>query len=92
MKKLILAVFLISGAAFAEDINVVQGNFAFLKDQKEINTEFDYSGFTMMKEKKSEAQYVQEHKADLDQKAKGNGNIWEKNGSLQKIRSGLLNF
>lgn len=78
MKKLVFALFLISGVAFAQDMNIVQGNFDFLKDQKEINTEFDYSNFTMMKEKKSEAQYVEEHKADLDQKAKGNGNLWQK--------------
>lgn len=78
MKKLVFALFLISGVAFAQDMNIVQGNFDFLKDQKEINTEFDFSNFTMMKEKKSEAQYVEEHKADLDQKAKGNGNLWQK--------------
>jgi len=78
MKKLVFALFLISSVAFAQDMNIVQGNFDFLKDQKEINTEFDFSNFTMMKEKKSEAQYVEEHKADLDQKAKGNGNLWQK--------------
>lgn len=78
MKKLIIACFFISGVMFAQDMNVVQGNFDFLKDQKEVNVSFDYSDFTMMKEKMPEAQYVQEHKADLDKKAKGNGNIWEK--------------
>jgi hypothetical protein len=78
MKKLIIALFLISGAVFSQDMNVVKGNFDFLKDQTEINTEFDYSNFTMMKENKPEAQYVEEHKADLDKKAKGNGNIWQK--------------
>ncbi|SNR25345.1 hypothetical protein [Flavobacterium sp. ov086] len=78
MKKLIFTLFLISGAVSAQDMTVVQGNFAFLKDQKEINIEFDYSNFTMMKENKPEAQYVEEHKADLDKKAKGNGNIWQK--------------
>ncbi|WP_433834613.1 hypothetical protein [Flavobacterium anhuiense] len=78
MKKLIIVFSFISGAAFAQDINVLQGDFAFLKDQKEVNVEFDYSNFTMMKENKPEAQYVEEHKADLDKKAKGNGNIWEK--------------
>lgn len=78
MKKLVFALFLISGVISAQDMNVVQGNFAFLKDQKEINIEFDYSNFTMMKENKPEAQYVEEHKADLDKKAKGNGNIWQK--------------
>jgi len=84
MKKLVLAAFLISGTLFAQDMNVVKGNFDFLKDQKEINTEFDYSNFTMMKEKKSEAQYVEEHKADLDQKAKGNGNLWQKRWVVAK--------
>jgi len=78
MKKLIFTLFLISGAVSAQDMTVVQGNFAFLKDQKEINIEFDYSNFTMMKENKPETQYVEEHKADLDKKAKGNGNIWQK--------------
>ncbi|KQX08696.1 hypothetical protein [Flavobacterium sp. Root420] len=78
MKKLVLALFLISVAAFSQDMTVINGNFDFLKDQTEINTEFDYSNFTMMKEKKTESQYVEEHKADLDQKAKGNGNIWQK--------------
>lgn len=78
MKKLLWACFLFSGAIFAQDMNVVQGNFDFLKDQTEINTEFDYSNFTMMKEKKSEAQYVQERTAELNEKTKGNGNIWQK--------------
>lgn len=84
MKKLIFALFLISGAAFSQDMKVVKGNFDFFKDQKEINTEFDYSNFTMMKENKSEAQYIEEHKADLDKKAKGNGNLWEKRWIVSK--------
>ncbi|PWK02555.1 hypothetical protein BC749_101621 [Flavobacterium araucananum] len=54
MKKLFFTLFLISGAAFSQDMNVVKGNFDFLKDQKE---------------NKPEAQYVEEHKADLDKKA-----------------------
>jgi hypothetical protein len=78
MKKLVLAFFLISGAAFSQDMNVIKGNFDFLKDQTEINTEFDYSNFTMMEEKKTEAQYVEEHKAELDKDTKGSGFFWEK--------------
>ena len=84
MKKLLFALFLISGTAFAQDMNVTKGNFEFLKDQKEINTEFDYSNFTMMKENKSEEQYIEEHKADLDKKAKGNGNLWQKRWVVAK--------
>ncbi|MCD0464287.1 hypothetical protein [Flavobacterium sp. ENC] len=78
MKKLVIALLLISGAAFAQDMEVVKGNFTFLKDQKEINVVFDYSNFTMMKEKKSEAQYVEERTADLNAKIKGNGDAWKK--------------
>ena len=33
MKKLIFALFIISGTAFAQDMEVVKGNFDFLKDQ-----------------------------------------------------------
>lgn len=78
MKKLVIALLFISGAAFAQDMEVVKGDFAFLKDQKEINVVFDYSNFTMMKEKKSEAQYVEERTADLNTKIKGNGDAWKK--------------
>ncbi|AXB56002.1 hypothetical protein [Flavobacterium fluviale] len=84
MKKLIIACLFISGAVFAQDMNIVKGNFDFLKDQKEINTEFDYSNFTMMKENKPESQYVEEHIADLDKKAKGNGNLWHKRWIVAK--------
>ena len=86
MKKLVIALFLISGIISAQDMKVVQGNFDFLKDQKEINTQFDYSNFTMMKENKPEAQYIEEHKADLDKKAKGNGNLWEKRWVVSKYQ------
>lgn len=78
MKKIIFALFFISSAAFSQAMNVVQGNFDFIKNQSEINVEFYYNNFTMMKEKKSEAEYVEEHKANLEKKAKGNGNIWHK--------------
>lgn len=84
MKKLIIACFFISANVFCQNMEVINGNFDFLKDQKEINTEFDYSNFTMMKENKPEAQYVEEHKADLDQKAKGNGNLWYKRWVVAK--------
>lgn len=84
MKKTVLALLLFTGITFAQDIDVVKGNFDFLKDQKEINVEFDYSGFTMMKDKKTEAQYVEERTAELNEKSKGNGNIWKKKWESSK--------
>ncbi|KAF2511255.1 hypothetical protein [Flavobacterium foetidum] len=84
MKKLVLTLLLVSGAVSAQDMEVKSGNFDFLKDQKEINVEFDYSNFTMMKDKKSEAQYIEERTADLNEKSKGNGTIWSKKWSGAK--------
>ena len=78
MKKIVFALLLLTGITFAQDMNVVKGNFDFIKNQKEINIEFDYSNFTMMKENKTEKQYVEERTAELNEKYKGNGNIWQK--------------
>ncbi|MEO7977582.1 hypothetical protein [Flavobacterium sp.] len=78
MKKIVFALLLFTGITFAQDMNVVKGNFDFIKNQKEINIEFDYSNFTMMKENKTEKQYVEERTAELNEKYKGNGTIWQK--------------
>ncbi|MDR7208571.1 hypothetical protein [Flavobacterium piscis] len=78
MKKIVFALLLFTGITFAQDMNVFKGNFDFIKNQKEINIEFDYSDFTMMKENKTEKQYVEERTAELNEKYKGNGNIWQK--------------
>lgn len=84
MKKTVFALLFFTGLTFAQDMNVVNGSFDFFKTQKEINVEFDYSGFTMMKEKKTEAQYVEERTAELNEKSKGNGNIWKKKWESSK--------
>ena len=84
MKKTVFALLFFTGLTFAQDMNVVSGSFDFLKNQKEINVEFDYSSFTMMKEKKTEAQYVEERTAELNEKLKGNGNIWKKKWESSK--------
>jgi len=79
MKKLLLlAVLFASTVAVAQDMDVVKGDFGFIKDQKEINVEFDYSKLTLMKEKKSEAQYITERAEDLNKKGKGTGEAWKK--------------
>ncbi len=84
MKKILLALLFVSGFTFAQDMKVVNGNFDFLKTQKEVNVEFDYSSFTMMKENKTEKQYVEERTAELNEKHKGNGNIWQKKWNSSK--------
>ena len=41
MKKLVLALLFVSGAALAQDIEVKSGDFAFLKDQRNVLAEAD---------------------------------------------------
>jgi len=88
MKKiLVTAVLFISTIAMAQDMELTKGDLSFLKGQKEINVEFDYSKLTLMKEKKSEATYVNERADDLNKKAKGNGDVWKRkwNGAREAI-------
>jgi len=88
MKKILgFAVLLVTTVMSAQDIEVTKGDFGFLKGQKEINVEFDYSKLTLMKEKKSEAQYIEERAKELNEKNKGNGDIWKKkwNGAKEGI-------
>jgi hypothetical protein len=65
-------------------MDVVKGNFDFLKDQKEINVQFDYSELTLMKENKSEAAYVEDRTRALNEKNKNVGDIWAKKWKASK--------
>ncbi|WP_394758629.1 hypothetical protein [Flavobacterium sp.] len=88
MKKvLVLAVLFVSSLVTAQKMEVVKGDFGFLNGQKEINVEFDYSKLTLMKENKTEAQYVEERSKELNEKTKGVGDIWKKkwNGAKESI-------
>jgi len=85
MKKLImLAGLFVSCTMMSQDMEVVKGDFGFLKDQKEINVEFDYSKMTLMKEKKTEAQYVEDRAKELNDDKKGVGDIWKKKWNPSK--------
>lgn len=85
MKKLVvLAVLFMTSLSFAQKIEVVKGDFGFLKDQKEINVVFDYSKLTLMKEKKTEAEYIEERAKELNEKNKGVGDVWKKKWNSSK--------
>lgn len=77
MRKIIFVLFFVSSIMTAQDMDVVKGNFDFLKDQKEINVEFDYSKMTVLAEKLTEEQYVAKRSAELNEKA-NTGDIWKK--------------
>lgn len=78
MKKIVFALLLVSSIMTAQDMDVVKGDFGFLKDQKEVNVEFDYSKLTLLKEKLTEEKYVADRVKDLNEKSKNNGDIWKK--------------
>lgn len=79
MKKIVLIALLLSSAAgFAQDMDVTKGDFKFLTGVKELNVEFDYSHLELLKENLTNEEYVTKRAADLNEKDKGNGNIWKK--------------
>lgn len=84
MKKVFFALFFVSSIMTAQDMEVVKGDFGFLKDQKEVNVEFDYSKMTLMKEKFTETQYVTNRTKELNEKSKTTGDIWKKKWDSSK--------
>jgi hypothetical protein len=84
MKKIVFAVLFVTSVMTAQDMNVVKGDFGFLKDQKEVNVVFDYSKMTLLKEKFSEEQYVTNRTKELNEKSKSTGDEWKKKWSTSK--------
>ncbi|WP_264558296.1 hypothetical protein [Flavobacterium sp. N2270] len=85
MKKIaILAVLLVSSIGMAQKVKVKSGDYKFLAGQKEVNVEFSYENLKLMKEELTEDQYVAERTADLNEKAKGNGDTWAKKWEASK--------
>jgi len=78
MKKVVFALFFVTSLMTAQDMDVVKGDFSFLKDQKEVNVVFDYSNLKLMKDNLTNDQYVANRVKDLEEKGKGTGETWEK--------------
>jgi hypothetical protein len=86
MKKvLVLALLITSSIVSAQKMEIVKGDFGFLKGQTAVNVEFDYSNLKLMKENKTEAQYISDRVADLNEKNKGVGDVWKKKWEGAKI-------
>lgn len=79
MKKvLVLAVMLVSTIVTAQKMNVEKGDFAFLNGQTAINIEFNYSNLKLLKENKTEAEYIADRAKELNDKNSGVGEVWKK--------------
>jgi hypothetical protein len=79
MKKHLTLVFIfLFFTLSAQKMKITDGNFDFLKGQKEINVEFVYDNMKLLKKNLSEEQYIKEHSAELEEKTKGRGETWKK--------------
>ena len=77
-KKLLAILFLcVTLAVTAQDFQEERGNLSFLKDQKVVNVEFKYDNLRLMKDNVTEKEYVDERREYLNNKDKGNGDVWE---------------
>lgn len=79
MKKyLILILTLLCATAYAQKMKIVQGNFDFITNEKEINVEFVYDNMKLMKDNLTNDEYVSKRSAELEEKSRGVGKTWEK--------------
>ncbi|HEU0137259.1 MAG TPA: hypothetical protein VFQ50_08210 [Flavobacterium sp.] len=79
MKKItLLALLLVTMVSTAQDMDVVKGNFTFLKGISELNVEFNYADLKLLKDNLTNDQYVTQRAAELNEKSRGNGDIWKK--------------
>lgn len=81
MKKyLTLAILSVCTATSAQKMKIKDGNFDFLKGQKEVNVEFRYNDMTLLKKKLPEEQYIMEHSAELEKNPPAKGKPGKKVG------------
>ncbi|MEH6535288.1 MAG: hypothetical protein V7719_02770 [Psychroserpens sp.] len=80
MKKhiTIILIFFFTSLVYSQKMKVVNGDFDFIKDQKEINVEFVYDNMKLLKKNLSNDEYVKERSGDLEAKGKGKGKTWKK--------------
>ena len=63
---------------FAQKMKVVNGDFDFIKGEKEVNVEFVYDNMKIYKDNKTNEEYMTERSAKLEEKGRGKGKAWEK--------------
>ena len=80
MKKLVFAfaLLLTVSVIHSQKMKIEEGNFDFIKDQKEVNVEFVHDNMTLMKQKMTNDEYVEKRSADLEKKSRGKGDVWKK--------------
>jgi len=77
MKKIfLLLLMVVATTVFAQNkIDVISGNFDFLKDQTEVNVQLKFDNAVYQEKNFTEEQYIENRKADVT--AKKNEKVWE---------------
>lgn len=75
---LLLTAGLVAFGCMAQKMKVEKGNLSVLKGQKTVNVEFVYDNLKLFNDNRTEAAYVEERKKELNDKAEGKGDAWEK--------------
>ena len=80
MKKVLVSMCIVifSQLVFSQKMDLKSGDFKSLKGEKTVNIEFNYSNLKLMNENLTESEYVEKRAKDLNEKTKGNGDIWKK--------------
>lgn len=68
----------VSVTLFAQKMKIVEGDFDFLKGQKEVNVEFVFDNTSYYKENMTEDEYIAKQYAEAEEKSKGSGETWKK--------------
>jgi hypothetical protein len=76
IKLSLIALFvLLSGITFSQKITLLEGDLSFLKGEKFLNIEYDYSKCAVGKFK-TEAEYLDKKTAEYNEKEAGKGDAW----------------
>ncbi len=90
--KAIFLMLLVSFTSFGQKFTILDGDFKFLENQKKINVVFKYDNLKLLKENKSESEYVAERKDELNKKTPGVGDTWQKKWESSKESMWETNF
>ncbi|SEH90364.1 hypothetical protein SAMN02927937_02030 [Paenimyroides aquimaris] len=75
-KTFLIALVLASSLTNAQKLKNEKGSFAVLKNESSVNVSFNYDHLKLLKENYTEEEYISRRKSELNEKEKGNGDVW----------------
>lgn len=75
-KTFLIALVLVSSLTNAQKLKNEKGSFTVLKNESSVNVSFNYDHLKLLKENYNEEEYISRRKSELNEKDKGNGDVW----------------